>query len=207
MKRILINILLFVCCAFTLESCDWFEYSQKETNYGKNVLSFMYDDLPFYQDVGGRPVSNCAFLHINDSGDSVHIHAKLIGGSGLGEQDIYPIGASIFIALDDLKDGAVINDNAQYWFYWCIGDNWFYSSPELDSCRLTIRKWDRDSLVLSGNFSLYGHVKEQAFTITKGNFDVSQNDKLRKLFYNDSFNEYIEQWDNGELYNMNKKIN
>jgi hypothetical protein len=195
MKRILIKILLFVCCAFALESCDWFEDAQKETNSGRDVLSFLYDDLPFGNRKGGAPPVNWTFLHINDSGDSVHIHAEL---GYFDKLDVYPMGMSIYIALSDLKDYAVIDDNAQYSFYWEIGNDgdWFYSRPELDSCRLAIRKWDRDSLVLSGNFSLYGHVKGQAFTITKGNFDVSQNDDLRKWFPN--FDEYKDRWDHGE---------
>jgi hypothetical protein len=199
MKRILIKILLFVCCAFALESCDWFEDAQKETNSGRDVLSFLYDDKPMTQWVAGAPMFNWAFLHINDSGDSIHIHAPVSGNdSDFDKLDVYPMGVSIYIALSDLKDYAVIDDNAQYLFDWAIGNDgdWFYSSPELDSCHLTIRKWDRDSLVLSGNFSLYGHVKGQAFTMTKGNFDVSQNDDLRKWIYN--FDSYINRWDHGE---------
>ena len=198
MKRIISKILLLACLVFAMAGCSpdyFYKDSQRETNSGKNVVSFMCNGVSFYQDYYRMNSVTPTFLHLNASKDSIHIHSALCRFGGDSLIRMLPM-ISIYIALDDLRDYAEVGNKAQFFFngYTKSDSRTVTSSlkPEIEDFKLTIRRWDSQNLILSGNFSIRGHLngsqfENYPFTITQGNFDVSENKAFIDLFGLESY--------------------
>ena len=186
MKRIISKILLLASLAFVIVGCELSpdylrEESKKGSNDGNNVVSFTYNDVLFIAQHHffdfQNPSYDYACLHLNDSKDSVHVHAN-IARQCPDTMKITPKKLLISIALSDLRDGAVITDKAQYVFEYLIGNDnalLYAAKPQIKASELKIRHWDSEKFILSGNFSLNGYLEYHRFILKNGNFDVTTN--------------------------------